>query len=303
MVSALGWIAHLVYREHIFLIQSASQIDFGWLGVSLILGVLTVAPSALIFHLIFSAQTIQQNPALAEISKLYFLGQLAKHLPGKVWGVVYQLNELRGRYAANLVVKVNFDFSIFHMAFNVSISSGLIAGYQFGVYWGLGLFLLGSLLTFALARARVFSLFLKTLERFLLLLGKDKNLSSGMLETNYSPRQVVQIFCIKLFTWGMYLLAWSSFQLVFPLMPLDNLIFLCATYTLAWLVGFLSMITPSGIGVRESAFILFSSTQVEFHILAFLAVFVRIWLTLIDLMLVTISYTYFKFYRKELGGH
>jgi uncharacterized membrane protein YbhN (UPF0104 family) len=61
-----------------------------------------------------------------------------------------------------------------------------------------------------------------------------------------------------------------------------NIWLLCASYSLAWVIGYLAMITPGGLGVREAGFFALASPLMGLPELTFLAVFVRLWQILVE---------------------
>ena len=64
-----------------------------------------------------------------------------------------------------------------------------------------------------------------------------------------------RIFTLFLLSWLIYLGCWTGYSWAWPgLSPIDA-VWLCAFYTLAWFAGYISLITPSGLGVRELVFI------------------------------------------------
>ena len=85
-------------------------------------------------------------------------------------------------------------------------------------------------------------------------------------------------------SWAVYLVAWQSLGRAFPNSAGNDMMLLCATYSIAWVVGFVSVFTPSGMGVREAVF-LFLTPADSLASLAFLAVIVRFWLLAIDILL------------------
>lgn len=73
---------------------------------------------------------------------------------------------------------------------------------------------------------------------------------------------------------GLYALARS----IYPL-PLTDLPALSGSFAIAWVIGFLSFITPSGLGVREGVLGYLLGMFMPLHVALLLAVLARIWLT------------------------
>ena len=94
---------------------------------------------------------------------------------------------------------------------------------------------------------------------------------------------VIRVVLGIVLSWACYLAIWWSFRLIFPVLEGINIWLLCASYAAAWFVGYISMITPAGLGVREASFFALAGTLTTLPNLAFLAVFVRIWQILTEL--------------------
>ena len=92
------------------------------------------------------------------------------------------------------------------------------------------------------------------------------------------------ISALLLTSWGIYFVAWTFFDQAWPTLSGLDLIELCALYTLAWLFGFLSMITPAGLGVREGAFALLAP-ELPADALVLLMIVARLWLFAVELVL------------------
>ncbi|NJP06510.1 MAG: hypothetical protein HC837_13240 [Chloroflexaceae bacterium] len=78
---------------------------------------------------------------------------------------------------------------------------------------------------------------------------------------------------------SLYLLIWS----VYPL-PLTSLPQVMGMFSLAWALGFLSFITPSGLGVREGVLSYLLSLLIPVPMALLLALMARVWLTVAELL-------------------
>lgn len=83
--------------------------------------------------------------------------------------------------------------------------------------------------------------------------------------------------------WVAWLLAGLGFALVSrALTPLSGALFphLIATFILAYFIGYISLITPSGLGVREGAMVWFLSQWLSAPLPTVISLVARLWLTL-----------------------
>ena len=78
-----------------------------------------------------------------------------------------------------------------------------------------------------------------------------------------------------------------------PVLRDVNIWLLCASYSLAWVIGYLTMITPGGLGVREAGFFALAAPLMSLPELTFLAVFLRLWQILVE----TLMFLAFAFVR------
>lgn len=123
----------------------------------------------------------------------------------------------------------------------------------------------------------------------ILLLQKPiKRLLRRLFRQDLNLKALLASLVLQIFSWSLYSIG--AIVLISNLGQVENLYLLFSSILLAWLVGYLSFVTPMGLGVRESAFVLLTGGQIgivqaiiiavlsrviliiaEFTILAFLA--------------------------------
>lgn len=127
-----------------------------------------------------------------------------------------------------------------------------------------------------------------TLLGILLLQKTVKRLLEKLFKQDLNLKALLAALMLQIFSWSLYSIG--TIVLVSNLGQVENLYLLFSSILLAWLVGYLSLVTPMGLGVRESAFVLLTGGQIgtvqaiiiavlsrvilivaEFTILAFLA--------------------------------
>ena len=105
----------------------------------------------------------------------------------------------------------------------------------------------------------------------------------------YTPLEIRfrRVFAI----WAMYVTAWFALAagiaiFVYGLIQLEpgNAAYVGSSYAVAWLVGILTMIAPAGMGIRELALGLLLSTLVGEGTAFTLAVGIRFWLLIVELV-------------------
>lgn len=188
-----------------------------------------------------------------ELAHLYFIAQLLKHLPGRVWGIGYQW--AAGRSAGSLGdwVLVNLGHALLATFFALW-SAWVALGFSSGAKWGL-LATVGGAITYVAGWLVASS---SRLWRWLAWLPvrietQARGLLDVLLRTPVSTR--VWIFFLFLASSLFYYASWFLYGMSYPPLGAGGGVQLCALYMLAWFVGYISLVTPSGLGVRELIFV------------------------------------------------
>ena len=285
------WIGWLLWENSGAVFLQFSEESIFWITVSLVIGTISIFHNGPIFHILLNAHT-DEPISFDYTSQLFFIGQMIRHMPGRFWGVVYQVNEAQDEIPSTVLVKVNIDYMMTFLVFNLLMSAAIIFYFMLHPLFAVLMLCIGiGLLSIAL-RFNWLHLLLKSAQKWL-----PQRFSSRLanysvnFEAAYSWKRIGMLIMLLLSTWVFYLLAWNVFKLIYPSLNDINMYMLCAAYSVAWAVGFLTMITPAGLGVREAVFLFFSIPIASSTDTTFLAVFVRVWLLLIDLILFMIFWT------------
>lgn len=277
---ALAWAAWLLRGALPALRDSLPRLDSGWLwwtlGGSLVSGYLSFEAFRALFERLQPGA--YRRFALAH---LYFTGQLMKHLPGRIWGVAYQ-SAVGARATLMQWVGVSTAYMVLVTAFALWVALcalGFSRGWLLG---GLAL-IAGAVLYDMLWRAG-------PLLRLLGLLRKLRVPVLGRFCDAIQPFACVDAgFKFRVWSWFsaswlVYLLAWAGFGLAWPGLTAGDGVWLCALYTAAWFVGYISLVSPSGIGVRELVFVALAH-DFPTDAVAGMAVMGRVILLLVDMLL------------------
>lgn len=277
---ALGWTVVLLHDALPELRKSLPHMKLGWLALPLV-GCITCgyvgfeAFRALLRHVAPLAY------GRLVLGHLYFVAQLMKHLPGRVWGVAYQST-------AGSEVSLGTWASV--TAVHMVIATGMaiwmaltVVGFVASPVWGMSALLLG-------AAGFVFGWQTASLGVLLRLLAKLPGRifakAAGALGQFVDAPAQFKLKVLGLFSayWLLYLVSWAGYGWAWPgLTPGDGMV-LCALYTVAWLAGYFSIVTPSGLGVRELVFAVLAH-RYPADAVAGLAVFGRAMLLLADVVL------------------
>ncbi|WP_266159662.1 methyltransferase domain-containing protein [Dyella silvatica] len=216
------------------------------------------------------------------LAHLYFIAQLMKHLPGRIWGIAYQ-STTASQVSLTEWVSINAMYMVLTMGFAVWVAATFTSLLFFGAIWGTFVFIAGVI-------GYVLGWHSRSTRTILSLLAKLPVQSFVRLSIALQPfsnASVVFKIRVMLFfsaSWLLYLASWGGFGLAWPGLDAADGVYLCALYTAAWLVGYLSFLSPSGLGVRELAFVTLAH-RFPADAVAGMAVFGRISLLAVDVVL------------------
>lgn len=273
-VAACGCLAILVWHERHSLFSTLAAIRLAPLLVSLAVGSISIALTFLLFHDLvthYANRPFQRKYTFF----LYTAGQLIKHIPGKIWSYLFHINELRGDSA----IKVNLHLLAFNSAANVGFAILVLTGYYFNaVIAVMGIpVLLWSLYVLNRFTPLIFALASRLFARV-----PGITTSNERVPYAVSTRLVV----VKAISLSAYIVAW--YALISSVVPIDfsQSVVLCALYTIAWFVGMLAIVVPSGIGIREVVFVLIGRAfDLDNTLLVTFGILARFWLVAIDALL------------------
>jgi hypothetical protein len=217
------------------------------------------------------------------------LSRLGRYLPGKIWFTL-------GRAYMGKRVGVKEKYSIIAVLFEIVVmllSAGvfflafvfLLSGVELPVepYWFGVLILVCLLALIPGVFSRLVNLGLKVLKR-------------DPIDFTPRPGSLFLLFVIYLLMWGFqglgfFFMVNSFFPLEFALAPS-----FMGVYAFSWMVGFLSLITPAGLGVREAAMSLVLRHYVPEPVGIIATLLARVWATIVELVL-------FLFFARKLKDY
>ena len=285
VIIAIGvaWVLYIGSRELDQLRSGFSVASPAWLTYSVLAGIVGLLLSACLFGLLLRFHS-GVSIGFTYAARLMFVGQVLRHLPGRVWGILYLVNETSAQVAPAAMIRANVELLGYSLAFNILVAMTLFSGVTAGV----GMGLLVALAGFALATISLRADWLGRLIRFLLRfapsrLSRSATISEAGAEMGWAG--AFQISGLFVLMWCAYLTVWWAFAQTFPALDGINIWLLCASYSIAWVAGYLSALTPAGLGVREAGFFALASSVTSLSNLTFLAVFIRLWQVGLDLLL------------------
>lgn len=212
------------------------------------------------------------------LARLYFSAQVMRHLPGRFLGVAYQITSTRNHVPSHIWVAVNASSMALNTVAAV-IAADFMLMFTGRVEWQWGVAAFGSIIVTCLFGRRVALFFVRQFR-----IKKEAYLSRLVfgMDAIISNISINSAFVSYGLSWVVYALAWGALGLAIPGASWVSGIELCGYYSLAWLIGFFSFVTPSGLGVRELSFAYFATDYPEPLVAAF-AVLGRVLLLAADL--------------------
>lgn len=288
MVAGIGWVIYLIAST----IEDPRRFvpdSGGWLVAATLLVTLSFSLGIVIFGFFLNTNAGRPySPRL--IAQLHIAGQMLRYLPGRLWGLAFQISSTRNTVPAATLARANIDFMVFSMIGSAAVGLALLAFRKSWPWWtALGLLIMGMIL--------LMGIFLGGVNRILLLAGqylprRARNACEVLAAGQPTFRRLAEIMVLFAVSWAVYLAGWSLLGYVFHSFARVDFISLCAYYTLASIIGILSVFTPAGLGVREAAFVMLAGGSADREAVAFFAAFGRIWLMIIEILMVGLIFLF-----------
>lgn len=277
---SLAWTAWLLADAWPALQRNLPLVHWPWLGGTLLLNVLSSYLAFEAFQVLFK-RVQPTSYGRAQLAHLYFAGQLMKHLPGRVWGLAYQAAQGRRASLAQWVA-VTTVYMLLGMVLALWIAAAVL-GFMRGWAQGLVVTLIG-LLAYGLGwQSRPLNALLSLSRRAPWpLVHRLGDALRPFADADAALKLQVLLWFVV--SWMVYLLAWAGYGMAWPSLEAVDGVWLCAFYTLAWFVGYVSLVTPSGVGIRELVFVLLAH-RFPPDVVAGTAVLGRVMLLCVDLVL------------------
>jgi hypothetical protein len=217
------------------------------------------------------------------VAHTYVVSQLVRYLPGKVFGVAYEVHVLSGRVPASRVIATTLIQMMLSSAMTVG-ALGAIAAWQLaGPMAGVAS---AALVLCAMWAVHAFHTIEWSLSRLPDWLPRVMHVP-GLRDL---PRRLAAVATLLLLAeWAPYFLYW---HVVAPTgVTLEGAVLIGACYAAASLLANLAIVMPSGLVVREALFLwLGSQLSIDPALLLLLGALTRVMFTLADVVVVPIAW-------------
>ncbi len=283
IVLGLAWIAYILWRDYPELQGSFRVESKFWLAYSVIAGAIGILMTVPVFQLLLRHHG-DVRLSFSAAARLLFAAQMLRHLPGRIWGIVYIVNETSAHIPPMAMLRANLDLMIYNLAFSLLVAGCLL----------LAIFVdLPVAVSFAVAGMACAAISVKqdlpgSMVRAAIRMMPKLNARYAEAAANRRSGQTSDAVIVSLLltaSWSIYLSIWWAWSQTFSVLHDVNIWLLCACYAIAWVVGYVALITPGGIGIREAGFIGLAAKVTTLANLTFVAVFVRLWQIFVELLL------------------
>lgn len=273
------WLVWLLKDGFIQILEQGISLNTPALALSWVLAVAAIFISSPIFYNIMQASGARFS-SFHEACELNFTAQVMRHLPGRFFGVAYQV--VKAKHVANTAEWIYGNIAIILLStwFALAFSSIILLALEKNMALASTIFITTLSAPFIIYGMSLSLSHIRT---------KNKTLEKFIKALHTVPKALLSAKGRRALAWGavswcVYAMAWAAFGEALPLASWHEGLILGALYTLAWAIGFFSLITPSGLGVRELAFALLASSYPP-EILLFVSVAARLGLMLADFVL------------------
>jgi uncharacterized membrane protein YbhN (UPF0104 family) len=205
-----------------------------------------------------------------------------KYLPGKVWafGGRILLSKQRGvgeaeSSTALLIETVGFSFAAF-VVFFFSLGFYRSGVLPTKVYWSSALIPIGLLVM----HPKVLTMILKSLARLT---------KRSITIPTFGYFDLVKIYFYYLLVFVIHILGFFLLtQSIFP-ESYKSIVPIVGAYSISWILGFLVLISPGGLGVREGLLTFFLKFVIPLPIATLMALISRVWITIGEVLFLILT--------------
>lgn len=280
VAASLGWVVFMLRGAWDALVAASREVDAFLLLSGLACGMVASYLGFLVFKDLFASRAERQQGS-GRLAHLYFVAQLMRHLPGRFFGIAYQVSVTRNEVPAGKWIAINGIHMLLVMYVGVAVSVSVLVGLG-SVLAGVALLAAGHAAALLLRPAwlveagrRIAMMRFPLAGRIGMLVARAGEMDAG------AWRRAVWL---ALLSWTVYFIAWVLYAAAHPQLDARDGLMICAIYSMAWLAGYLSLVTPSGLGVRELAFVTLAM-QLPPSVIAYSLVVGRLSLLVTDVLL------------------
>lgn len=285
---ALIAVAWVLYQQWPTLRDYPWRLEIGWLLAAVLLTLM-----AWLMEIVLWVQLIhhlgKQRLDLVGACRIWFLSAVVRYIPGNVWQPLSLTLYTHRRgipVETTLTSLLLFQVLVLITALPISFAFAVWDGNQSllsGFLGPVSLWLLGALLALSVVLLTQPAWLMRLLGYLLQRMGRRP------LEARLSRRVLWGLTAFTLIHWLVWGAAFATFTFAFVGDGIANrsavVPYLIFSFSIAYAIGFLSFITPSGFGVREGAFYLLLVPRLDGAVVTVIALGMRAWTTAGELLM------------------
>lgn len=201
--------------------------------------------------------------------KSFIIAGFGRYIPGKIWAFGGRIVILKNDLNINEFKTANALIvdTIFMML--SSFITGIPALFALKTKIKIWYFLIIIALSFILINPKFFKLYFKIYKKIF----KKKNLEQGI---HITWKKLSLTFLPYFLSWIIYAFAFGVFIVSFGVKK-SEILFYSSIYPISWFIGFISLFSPAGIGIREGIMTLFLTKFLPNKLAISLSILSRIW--------------------------
>lgn len=282
------------------LVENWSSIPFSELHFNAVL--LVISFVALVAHFLSYAKSWQElmralgsSISFAQSTWMIATTQIAKYMPGRIWymlGRVY-VGKKQKMPGETLAVSMILETCLLLITSSVIF---LMCSMLVGTYKVVNI--LASFILLIIAIVVINPRILNWITNFVLRILKKPG-----VKITLSYMQMLKLSIYYFGLWiaqivGFYFLVNSIYQL-----PISSIFTLASAHTLSWIIGFVVLFAPSGLGVREGVMTLLLSPILPTPLAIAVSFISRIWMTVFEIVVFFMGLLVKKMSNRENNNH
>jgi hypothetical protein len=291
VVFFLGWALYGNWEK-----VRSYQWAFDYPLLALSLGVMLASLSLYAWQWKFSLQRLGAAIGFIKVLRIYFMGNLGRYIPGKVWQFVgwFYLFEREGVRPVRTLTSIAVNQVIQNMT-GLALAFVVFAGLRSTGLSGrllpfLAVIPLGLLVIQPSVMERLLNWGLRLFKR-------------GPVAIELTAWDLVRFAALHLLCWlGQGLAFYLFIRALYPVL-LERLPALVGIFAGAWVIGFLSFLAPGGLGVREGILVYLLGFYLPSHVAIVVALLSRLWVTAAELIGTGLAFGFNGLRKSLCWGH
>lgn len=220
-----------------------------------------------------------------EIGRAWFLSEFKRYVPGSVWSVLgrVQSSQQLGHPPNVVLAGVSLEI-VFISLTSLLLPAALLVGLPVFGFWR-WVILAAIPILLVVIHPRVLSVLFRI--GFRIIRKEAPVLTESLGEQ-------LRVLVVYLAGWVSYGFGALFTSLAFVTLPTADLWRIFASFILAWSIGYVSLVTPMGLGIREGALLVLLGPILGAPVAGLLAVVTRLWIILTELAWVGFATTWQK---------